>query len=105
MLGREAERHLLPLAAEEIDQDAAARQRARHLLEDHAGRVLVMQDDLGGHADVLLPGQALDLADFAELAGLLDPFAQIGIGDVRRQRRRVRAAPGVPMTLLMYSDC
>jgi tripartite-type tricarboxylate transporter receptor subunit TctC len=32
---------------------------------------------------VLLPGQALYLADLAELAGLFDPLAQIGITEMR----------------------
>ena len=57
-------------------------ERARDVLEDDAGRVLVVQDDLGGHADVLLPGEPFDFADLAELTRLCDPLPQVGVGDL-----------------------
>ena len=57
--------------------------RARHVLEDEARRVLVAQRHLGHHADVVLPGQALDLFDLAELPRLLDPVSEIMVGDMR----------------------
>ena len=48
-------RHLLALAAKEIYQNAAAGKGSGNLLENHARRVLVMQNDLGCHANILLP--------------------------------------------------
>jgi hypothetical protein len=99
-VGGKAQRHVLALAAEEVDQQAAAFERSRDLAEDHAGRVLVMQDQLGRHADVLFPGQAFDFAQFAELARLLRPFAQIAIENARFdigpavRARRAMAADG-----------
>ena len=61
-VGREAERHVLAPAVEEIDQHAAARQRVRHVLEHEARRVVGVVGHLGHHADVLLPGEALGRA-------------------------------------------
>jgi hypothetical protein len=72
-------------------------ERSRNILEHHTRSVLVVQDDLGGGADVVLPGEPADLADLAEFARLLDPLAQVGIGDLRPQAgcsRRAARPPG-----------
>ena len=90
-LSREAERHVLALAVEEIEEEAAALDRARHVVEHEARRVVGVRGHFRHHADVALPGETLDLFDFAELLRLFEPFAQIVIGQMRR---RVRAHPG-----------
>src|SRR3954467_11569790 len=81
--GRKAERHVLALAAEEVDQHAAARDRPGHVVEDEARRGVVVHRDAGYHADILLPGQAAHLLDLAEPARLVEPLPQIVIGQVR----------------------
>ena len=83
-VGREAERHVLALAVEEVEQHAAARQRAGHVLEHEARRVVGVRRHLGHHADVLLPGQPFDVLHLAELLGFLEPVAQVVIGEMRR---------------------
>src|SRR5262249_16718050 len=65
----------------------------RYLLEDDTRCVLVMEDDLGGHPDVLLPGQAFHLTDLAELASLVDPLAQIAVTELRRPFRFLLCRP------------
>ena len=91
-IGRKAERHVLALAAEEIDQHPAAFDRPRHLLEHEAGRAVVVRRRARDHADVLLPGEAAQLLDLAELARLFEPLTQIVVAKPRleiRSRRRV----------------
>ena len=83
--GRETERHVLALAVEEVDQHAAARERAGHILEHEARRVVGVRRHLGHHADVLLPGEPFDVLHLAELLGFLEPFAQVVIGEMRRR--------------------
>src|SRR5207245_8042042 len=82
--GRKAERHVLALAAEEIDQHAAARDRAGHVLEHEARRVVAMRRDRRYHADVALPGEAFDLLDLAEALRLREPLPQVVVGKMRR---------------------
>ncbi len=84
-VARKSERHALALPAEEVHKNLAALERAGHIAEEDAGRVLVVQNDLGCHADILLPRQAIRLADLAELARLLDPLTQVAIGERRAQ--------------------
>ncbi len=79
---RKAESHPLASAGEKVDQHLAARERARNILENDAGGIFVVQDHLGGLADVGLPGQALHVAHFAKLARFLDPLPQVGVGDL-----------------------
>src|SRR3954469_19850050 len=81
--GREAERHVLALAAEEVDQHAAARDRPWHIVEDEAGRAVVVHRDAGPHADILLPRQPAHLLDLAEPARLVEPLPQVVIDQVR----------------------
>ena len=81
MIG-EAERHVAADAGEHVEQHAKALRAARHLVEHHAGAVLLAQDRLGGKPDVLLPARALDVAHLAEQLGAGQPLAQIVIGDV-----------------------
>src|SRR5271166_1110927 len=54
-IGREAERHVLALAAKEVDEHPAALDRARYLVEYEAGGSVVVQSEFRYHADVLLP--------------------------------------------------
>jgi hypothetical protein len=82
-IAREAERHVLALAAEEVDEHAAALQASRDIFEDEAGRRVVVQGQFGHHADVLLPRQTFDLLDLAEISRRVDPRAQIHIGNAR----------------------
>ncbi len=82
-VGREAQRHVLALAAEEVNEHAAAGQRTRHVLEEHRRRLLVMQNDLGSHADIVLPVETLHRAHLAQFARFFEPFAQIAIGEPR----------------------
>ena len=89
-VGGKAERHVLALAAEEVDQHAAAIDRVRHLVEDEAGRAVVVHRDAGHHADVLLPVEPADILDLAEPARLLEPLPQIVID---QPRLRIGAAP------------
>ena len=83
---REAQGEVLALAAEEIGQDARALLGAGDVFEDHARRVLVVLDEFGGHADVFLPGGALDVPDLAQFLGFRNPFAQVFVGDFEAQR-------------------
>ena len=48
------------------------------------GALSVCVGHLGHHADVLLPGEPLDVLHLAELLGLVEPFAQVVIGEMRR---------------------
>ena len=57
-LGGKSERHVLALAGEEIDQEAAALERAGHVLEHEARRVVGVRRHFGDHADILLVGLA-----------------------------------------------
>src|SRR5262249_52223100 len=77
--------HVLALAVEEIDQQAAARQRTRHVLEHEAWRVVGMRRELRHHADVALPGEPLEGLHLAELLRLIEPLAQVVIGKMRRR--------------------
>ena len=81
MVGK-AERHVAADAGEHVEQHAKALRAARHVVEHHAGAVLLAQDRLGGEPDVLLPARALDVADLAEQFGAREPFAQVVVGDV-----------------------
>ena len=100
-IGGEPERHVLALAAEEVDQHPAAFDRPRNLVEHEAGRAVVV-NHAGDHADILLPGEPAHVLDLAELARLLEPLTQIvvakpwleirasrGIGGFRRAGRTV----------------
>ena len=80
MIGK-AQRHVAADAGEHVEQHAKALRRARHLVEHHAGAVLLAQDRLGGEADVLLPARALHVPHLAEQFGAGEPLAQIVVGD------------------------
>jgi hypothetical protein len=84
-VGGKAERHVLALAAEEVDQHSAAIDRVRHLVEDEAGCAVVVHRDAGHHADVLLPVEPADILDLAQPARLVEPLPQIVIGQPRRR--------------------
>src|SRR6476646_5924785 len=84
-VGGKAERHVLALAAEEVDQHAASIDRVRHLVEDEAGCAVVVHRDAGHHADVLLPVEPADILDLAQPARLVEPLPQIVIGQLRRR--------------------
>ena len=95
--GGEAERHVLALAAEEVDQDAASFDRPRHLVEDETGRSIVMHGHARDHANVLLPGKPAHVLDLAQLARLLEPLPQIIVSEPRldiRARRGIGALRG-----------
>src|SRR6266508_2001864 len=83
-VGREAQRHILALAAEEIDEHAAALDRPGNPVEDKAGRAIVMERHARDHADILLPGQTAHVFDLVEPARLVEPLAQIVIRQARR---------------------
>ena len=102
----EAERHVAADAGEHVEQHAKALGAARHLVEHHAGAVLLAQDRLGGEADVLLPARALDVADLAEQLGAREPFAQVVVGDAGVDvafgaAAVVHAKPCPPVTALL----
>ena len=94
-VGRKAERHVLALAAEEIDQHAAPRNGSRDVIEDEAGGVVIMRRDARNHPDVLLPGEPAHILDLAELARLLEPFPQIVVDDPRRDVGRGNRDHGI----------
>ena len=95
-LGREAERHVLALAAKKIDQHAAAFDGAGHLVEHETGGVVVLQRHGRDHADVLLPRQAADLLDLAEPARRVEPLAQIVIAQACRRVGAIRGLRAPP---------
>src|SRR5262249_43616777 len=82
-VGRKAERHVLALAAEEIDQHAAARDGAGHVLEYEAGRIVAAHRHPGNDADLVLPAEALDLPHFAQPLRLGKPLAKVMVGEMR----------------------
>jgi hypothetical protein len=90
-IGGEPERHVLALAAEEIDQHPAAFDRARYCVEHEAGRTVVV-DHARDHADILLPGEPAHVLDLAELARLLEPLTQIVVA---KPRLEIRASRGI----------
>ena len=90
-IGREAERHILALTTEEVDQQAAALDGARHLIEHEAGRAVLVHRHARDEADVLLPGEPAHLFHLAEPARLVEPLAQIVVGEPRRDVRAGRA--------------
>jgi len=82
---RKAERHVAARAGEDVEQQPKSLGTARDIVEHHAGAVLGAQDRLGSEADVLLPGRALDVADLAQALGMIEPLAQVVIGDMPLQ--------------------
>ena len=84
-VGREAERHVLAPAAEEVDQHAVARLVPRDVVEDDAVGFVRVHDELGRLADLLFLAEPLRDGDLAQLLGLGQPLAQIGIGQNRPQ--------------------
>jgi hypothetical protein len=82
-VGRQAERHVLPAAAEEIGQDAEPLRVARNIVEQCDGRFIIVLQQFGRHADVFLPGVSIGAHQLAELVGFGDPFAQIIIAHPR----------------------
>src|SRR5262249_14841396 len=82
-IGGKAERHVLALAAEEVDQHAAAFDRPRHFGKHETRRAVVVRRDARDHADVIFPGEPVHVLDFAELARLLEPLPQVVIGKPR----------------------
>ncbi len=82
---RKAEGHVAARAGEDVEQQPKALGAARDVVEHHAGAVLGTQDRLRGEADVLLPGRALDVADLAQALGMIEPPAQVVIGDMPLQ--------------------
>ena len=82
---RKAESHVAARAGEDVEQQPKTLGTAGDVVEHHAGAVLGAQDRLRGEPDVLLPGRANDMADLAQALGMLEPLAQVVIGDMTLQ--------------------
>src|SRR5262249_27009648 len=91
---RKAERHVLALAAEEVDQHPAAFERPRHLLEDEAGCAIAVRRRARNHANVLLPGEAAHRLALSELGRLFQPLTQIVVAKPRLEIRTSRSIGG-----------
>ena len=80
-VGGKSKRHVLARAAKEIAQDAESLRIVRDVVKQRARGGFAVLQQFGGVADILLPTGAGDAPQFAERVGLLNPFAQIAVGD------------------------